>query len=84
MKHLLRYLRLIIIYYIRFSPYRKLIIYSDIDYITNKTNRKSILAFIGIISGGLVFWGSRKQTIVVTATIEAEYISISSIAKQGQ
>ncbi len=84
LRHLLRYLRSSIKSRIRFGPKGKLIVYSDADYASDKTDRKSISASIGLLGGGPVFWGSRKQTSVSTATTEAEYIAMSTTAKQGQ
>ena len=80
---MLQYLRLIIAYYIHFGPASKLVIYSNANYIIDKNNYKSITISVGLINRGLVFWGSCKQTTVITATTEAEYIAISFIVKQG-
>jgi hypothetical protein len=84
LKRLLRYLRSTIKSRISFGPSGNLVVYSDADYATDKTDRKSISASVGLIGGGPVFWGSKKQTAVATATTEAEYIAMSSTAKQGQ
>ena len=84
LKRLLRYLRSTIKSRICFGPGGKLVVYSNADYASNKTDRKSILASIGLIGGGPVFWGSKKQTAVATATTEAEYVAMSTTAKQGQ
>ena len=69
---------------IRFRPTVNLVVYSDTDYTSDREDRKSITTSIGLIRGGPVFWGSRKQTAVSTATTEAEYIAIVFTAKQGQ
>ena len=68
-------------YCIYFGPASKLVIYFNANYIINKNNYKSITVSVGLIGGGPVFWGSRKQTTIATATIEAEYIAISFIVK---
>ena len=68
-------------YYICFGPASKLVVYSNADYTIDKNNRKSITVSIGLISGGLVFWGSRKQTTIATTIIEVEYMAISFIVK---
>ena len=83
-KRLMRYLRCTIKFRIRFSSSDRLEVYSDADYASDRTDRKSISAQVGLIGSGPVFWGSRKQTSVSTATTEAEYIAMSSTAKQGQ
>jgi hypothetical protein len=60
------------------------VVYSDADWASDKSDRKSVTASVGMIGGGPVFWGSKKQTAVATATTEAEYIAMSYTAKQGQ
>ena len=84
LKHLMRYLRSTISLRISFGPIGKLVVYSDADWASDKTDRKSITASVGMIGGGPVFWASKKQTAVATATTEAEYVAMSYTAKQGQ
>ena len=84
LRRLLYYLRYTIKSRILFGPSRKLVIYSNADYVSNKADRKSITALVRLIGRGPVFQGSRKQTAVATATIEVEYVIISVTAKQGQ
>jgi hypothetical protein len=83
-KGLMRYLRSTVSFRICFGPKGKLITYSDADWASDRVDRKSISACVGLIGNGPVFWGSRKQTSVSTATTEAEYIAMCSTAKQGQ
>lgn len=82
----LRYLRSTISYRISFGPSEDptLVVYSDADYASNRADRKSISASVGLIGSGPVFWGSKKQKSVSTATTEAEYIAMATTAKQGQ
>jgi hypothetical protein len=39
---------------------------------------------MAMLYGGLVSWGSRKQTSVATSSTKSEYIAMSSCAKQSQ
>jgi hypothetical protein len=55
LKRLLCYLRSTIKPRISFGPNKKLVVYSNTDYATNKTNRKSISALVGLIRGGPIF-----------------------------
>ena len=88
-KRLMRYLRYTINLRIRYglsngeTP-KELEVYSDADWASDRTDRKSISACLGLIGAGPVFYGSRKQTAVATATTEAEYVAMSMTAKQGQ
>jgi hypothetical protein len=84
LRRLLRYVRSTVGFRIQFGPYGKLVVYSDADWASDRTDRKSITAAVGLIGHGPVFWGSRKQTGVATATTEAEYVAMCFTAKQGQ
>ncbi|EKD12977.1 gag/pol protein [Drepanopeziza brunnea f. sp. 'multigermtubi' MB_m1] len=84
LKRLMRYLRFTISFAISFGLLKDLVVYSDADYGSDKDSKKSISAAIGLIRRGPVFFGSRKQTFIATATIKAEYAAICYTAKQGQ
>ncbi|KAI1004161.1 hypothetical protein K3495_g4052 [Podosphaera aphanis] len=84
LKRLMRYLRFTIKAKIRFGPRGGLVTYSNADWASDRTDRKSITACVGLIGGGPVFWGSKKHNSVATATVEAEYIAPAYNAKQGQ
>lgn len=58
-KRLLRYLRYTIKARIRFGLSGGLVTYSDADWASDKSDRKSITACIGLIGGGPIFWGSK-------------------------
>ena len=62
----------------------KLIGYSDSDYAHDKTDRKSILGYVYMFAGGPISWQSRKQKSVASSTTEAEYMALSSCAKEGK
>jgi hypothetical protein len=60
-KHLLRYLRLTRNTYIRYSSKNsELVEYSDADYASDKTDRKSTIKNIFILIEGAISWLSRK------------------------
>jgi hypothetical protein len=84
LKHLMRYLRSTINFSITFGPSGKLVMYSDADYASDKHDRKSITAAVGLLGGGPIYWASKKQSSVSTATTEAEYMAMSYTAKAGQ
>src|SRR6266480_4769844 len=86
LKRVMRYLRSTIKLRLRFGPWGdlRLVVYSDADYAADKTDRKSISGAIGTLWGAAIFWLSRKQRSVSTSTTEAEYIAMSTTAKQGQ
>jgi Reverse transcriptase (RNA-dependent DNA polymerase) len=83
-KHLLRYIRSTKDTRIRYGPEDpNLVGYSDADYASDKADRKSIIGNVFMLAGGAVSWLSRKQRSVATSTTEAEYISMSTCAKQA-
>lgn len=86
LRRLMRYLRSTISLRISFGKKEEKLlgVFSDADYVAEKTDRKSITGMVGLIGGGLIFWGSKNQSSVSTATTEAEYIAMCTTAKQGQ
>jgi len=56
--------------------------YSDFDYGGDRNNWKSTLGNIFQIAGNTISWWSVKQQCVSTSTVEAEYIALSTTAKQ--
>ena len=57
-------------------------VYVDSDWAGDRTDRKSISGYVGLIDGGAVSWGSRKQTSVSLSTVEAEFIVASTAVKE--
>ena len=49
----------------------------------DKQNRRSILGYVYMLGGGPISWISRKQKSVATSTSEAEYMAISTCAKEA-
>jgi len=85
LKSLLKYLRSTIDKGIVYgsSGSSNLVGYSDSDYATDKLDRKSILGYVYMLGGGPISWISRKQKSVATSTTEAEYMALSTCAKEG-
>jgi len=78
---ILRYFKSSISTRISFGPKGNFVVYSDADYTTDKSDRKSITVFIGLLGGGPVFWASKKQVSVAIAITEVEYVAMSFTAK---
>ena len=85
LKALLRYVRSIVNLGIVYnaSGSSDLIGYSDSDYALDRLDRKSILGYCFMLGEGPVSWMSRKQKSVATSTTEAEYMAMSTCAKEG-
>jgi hypothetical protein len=51
--------------------------YVDSDFAGDSEDRKSTTGFVFLQVGGVVSWGSKKQSTVLSSTTEAEYIAAS-------
>ena len=57
--------------------------YYDSDWARCNDSRKSIEAYVFLLTGGVISWRSKKQSIVALSSCEAEYISACTAAKEG-
>lgn len=58
--------------------------YSDSDWATDPTDRKSTSGYVFMYAGGAISWKSRKQAVVATSTAEAEYLAVSIAASEAK
>ena len=86
LKDLIRYLRSIINQRIRFGPGgdKHFKIFTDADWASNKTDRKSCSGGVGIFYSGPFYWKTQKQKYIAKASCESEYIAQAIYAMQGQ
>jgi hypothetical protein len=57
--------------------------YSDASYAENRKDRKSTSGYIFLKANGAISWKSKKQPIVSLSSMEAEYIALTSAAKEA-
>ncbi|GJT18094.1 putative ribonuclease H-like domain-containing protein [Tanacetum coccineum] len=69
------------LWYPRESPF-DLEAYSDSDYARANLDRKSTTGGCQFLGRRLISWQCKKQTIVATSTIEAEYVAAASCCEQ--
>ncbi len=62
----------------------KVNMYSDADWAGDKASRKSISGGAIELSGSLVKWICKKQTMVTTSTMESEYVSASQVVQNAK
>jgi hypothetical protein len=87
LKKLMRYLNSTVTQKIHYGPGKgpKCVpVYSDADWASDKTDRKSVSGFVVMFYGGPLSWGSKKQRSVATSSCESEYMAVAMCAKQGQ
>ena len=88
LKNLMRYLRSTVSQKLRFGPggahEATFGVYTDADWASDKTDRKSISGGVGMYYGGPYSWAAKKQRSVATSSAESEYMSQAMYAKQGQ
>jgi hypothetical protein len=54
------------------GPHVTVAAYADADWASDRTDRKSITGWVGLINGDPVSWASKKQKVVSQSTTEAE------------
>src|SRR4029077_18418098 len=57
---------------------------TDASFADNTLDRKSSQAYVMVLFGGVIGWRANKQSTVTTSTTEAELLSLSQGAKEGQ
>ena len=57
--------------------------YVDADYASCVDDQKSTTGYVFIVCGAPVSWSSKKQPIVATSTVEAEYIAAFSAVQEA-
>nr|GEX63922.1 uncharacterized mitochondrial protein AtMg00810-like [Tanacetum cinerariifolium] len=79
-KRIFRYLKgkpLLGLWYPKDSPF-DLVAYSDCDYAGARLDRKSTTGGCQFLRCRLIYWQCKKQTVVATSSIKAEYIAAAS------
>ncbi|HEY5813547.1 MAG TPA: reverse transcriptase domain-containing protein [Terrimicrobiaceae bacterium] len=62
---------------------KELIGYSDTDFASDASDRKSTMGYVFMLSGAAITWASRKQQAISTSTTEAEYVGLCNAAKEA-
>jgi hypothetical protein len=86
-KGVLRYLRSTIKQKLHYGPSKTheecIAGYTDADWVSDNSDRKSISGRVVMFYGGLISWSSKKQNSVATSTAESEYISMAANVNKG-
>ena len=84
-KRIFRYIKGTISLGIKYGPKRKpavLDMYSDSDYASETSSRKSTSALICKFAGGAITWKSKLQKCVALSTTEAKFVAASEAARE--
>ncbi|XP_055840140.1 uncharacterized protein LOC129907788 isoform X2 [Episyrphus balteatus] len=81
-KHILRYLRSDSKVCLNYNGNNDLFCYTDADWGSDATDRKSYSGYVVYFGGGPVAWESKKQHVIALSTMEAEYIAMCQGAKE--
>jgi hypothetical protein len=84
LKNLMRYLRSTLNQKIRYGPggeFEHFTLYSDADWASDKSDRKSVRGYVIMFYGGPISWSSKKQRSVATSSCESEYMALAMCAK---
>lgn len=57
--------------------------YSDADWGSDSTDRRSTTGYIFKLSGGAISWSSKKQPTIALSTTEAEYMAMSATIQEA-
>ncbi|GJW43781.1 putative RNA-directed DNA polymerase [Tanacetum coccineum] len=57
--------------------------YSDSDFAKCKDTSRSTLGYIFMLSGGPIYWKSKKQVLTMTSSMMAEYVSVYNATCQA-
>ena len=83
-KHVLRYVASTINLKLVYKHTGKMVEgYADADWGSNALSRKSYSGYVFLIGGGAFSWSSKKQNCVALSSTAAEYIAMSTAAKEA-
>ena len=57
--------------------------YFNVDFVSSMDSRKSTSCYVFMLTSGVIFWKSMKQTLTATSTMEAEFVSCFEATSHG-
>ena len=57
--------------------------YSDVDWASDKDERKSTTGYALLLNGAAISWCSKKQSCISLSTMKSEYVACSAVAQEA-
>ena len=57
--------------------------YSDVDWASDKDERKSTTGYAFLLNGAAISWCSKKQSCISLSTMKSEYVACSAVAQEA-
>nr|GEU29471.1 zinc finger, CCHC-type [Tanacetum cinerariifolium] len=58
--------------------------YTDVSWISNTKYNSSTSGWIFLLSGGVIFWASKKQTCITGSTMESKFLALAAAGKEAK
>ncbi|GJX14516.1 zinc finger, CCHC-type containing protein [Tanacetum coccineum] len=58
--------------------------YTDASWISNTKDNSSTSGWVFLLDGGIICWGSKKQTCITGSTMESEFVALSATGKEAK
>jgi len=58
--------------------------FTDASWISDQKDHSSTSGLIYMLGGGVVSWGSKKQTCITDSTMALEFVALASTCKEGE
>jgi hypothetical protein len=81
---ILRYIKGTLFHGLHFSAQSSLELhaYADADWVGDPTDRRSTIGYCFLLSSSLIFWRSKKQSVVTRSNTEAEYRALADATSE--
>ncbi|GJX53813.1 hypothetical protein Tco_0282182 [Tanacetum coccineum] len=58
--------------------------YTDASWINNTEDNSSTNGWVFLLSGGAIFWASKKQTCIIGSTMKSEFVALAAAGKKAE
>ncbi|GKA36968.1 zinc finger, CCHC-type containing protein [Tanacetum coccineum] len=84
-QRVLKYLKKTMDYKLTYTCYPSVLEgYTDASWISNTEDNSSTSGWVFLLSGGAIYWASKKQTCITGLTIESEFVALAAAGKEAE